>query len=401
MKRILSVLLCLVLLMTVFVSCDDDSEKGEDVTLIAPDDLPVIRNIGHFDYACFADEASNTTLRLKLPKDWSYTASSGSYSVSKEGITVGSVSTGKPADANMTGVKTMTGDAITVEILTGMLTREDTTEPYYQILFSFDENGTARCITLEVKQSEMDAVMIKWCSQPELLTVKGYNDIPVMPLSQGNGSTRILMLGNSFLYDRYSNIKAILQELIDASEKECTVVRGAFGYASVESFATSAENSYPTIRSDIAAGRFSVVFLCGLYNSADLACVQTMIDLCADSGTRLVLLPAHNESATQIANAADTYPNTPILNWKEEIDALIDNGVAKADFVNNDTHGHSTALAGYVGAHMIYRSLFGEIPPDLPSDCEAISQSTVNSLLGTYAKEGIQWVEETEIKRLK
>ena len=399
MKRFLTLLVCFALLLTVFTACDNDQDGDDIAEVIAPDDLAVTRKIGEFAQACFADKDSNMTLRLKLPKEWTYTKAEGGYTVMQEGEAIGSVYTGQSAVENMNSAKTLTYHEVGIEILTGFLTKGDVTEPYYRMLFSFSEGSRTRVTTLEVKQSVMDAVIVKWCSQPELLMIKGYHDIPEVPMNEGNGQDEVLMIGNSFLYSRYSNLQAILQDLINAGEKEINVVRGAYGYASVETYATSEEGDYPAIRADIAAGRFSIVFLCGLYSSADVTHIQTMIDLCADSGTRLVLLPAHNEASAQITYAQTQYPNVYCLNWKAEIDTLIDCGVLRDHFVNEDQHGHSKPLAGYVGAHMIYRSLFGELPPALPDDCESVSKADVAAILGDYVSEGVQRVAESEIKR--
>ena len=49
----------------------------------------------------------------------------------------------------------------------------------------------------------------------------------------------------------------------------------------------------------------------------------------------------------------------------------------------NDSHKHSTPLAGYVGAHMIYRAIYDEMPTAPMKN--TITQSYIDSILGDYA----------------
>ena len=67
-----------------------------------------------------------------------------------------------------------------------------------------------------------------------------------------------------------------------------------------------------------------------------------------------------------------------------EINSLIKAGRDKWDFCINDAHLHSTPLAGYVGAHMIYRAIYGEVPQgDMTS---SISYKEIKNVLGDYVK---------------
>ena len=53
----------------------------------------------------------------------------------------------------------------------------------------------------------------------------------------------------------------------------------------------------------------------------------------------------------------------------------------------DDYYDHSKPLAGYVGAHMIYRAMYGEIPTAKMTS--SISQSYVDSILGNYVSSGV------------
>ena len=74
------------------------------------------------------------------------------------------------------------------------------------------------------------------------------------------------------------------------------------------------------------------------------------------------------------------------LNWKAELDGLILGGVDRWELCIDDAHDHSRPLAGYVGAHMIYRAIYGELPTQPLSS--SLSQGYIDSILDNYAYVG-------------
>lgn len=420
MSRFLSVFLCLLLCIGTLVSCGEFSEElnGPDLptdqgtpeqpdpdstsapeapSVIAPDDLPTTRQTSRFRFASFARKGDNTTLRLKLPKEWSCVRQGSIFALTNGEQAIGQITEGATDKTGMELAKTKSYEGVTVKIYTGIITRESAAEPYYQIEFSYADGHRARTVSLEVKQSQMDATLIRWCSQPEALVIRSYNEIPSVPISGGNGAENVILIGNSFLFENYSNIVILLRQLMKTAGKEDFIpYRFSNGYATVTTLATG-DGDYADMRRSISSGSFNVVFLCGLYSADDVDNIAVIKELCEESDTRLVLLPAHNESRALIEEAKKTYSDIPCLDWKAEIDALIESGVKESEFVNDDAHGHSKALAGYVGAHMIYRCLYGEIPPELLAGA-AIDQSYVNAQLKTYVNGGIQHVDEDEIR---
>jgi hypothetical protein len=69
---------------------------------------------------------------------------------------------------------------------------------------------------------------------------------------------------------------------------------------------------------------------------------------------------------------------------------MLSNGVSDSALYINDSHKHSTPLAGYVGASMIYRALYGEMPTtEVSYSACGVSQGTVEGLLGDYVETGI------------
>ena len=128
------------------------------------------------------------------------------------------------------------------------------------------------------------------------------------------------------------------------------------------------------------------MFICGLYSGDEILNLVNLKEACDKSETKMILFPAHNESRDVINTALKKHPDYEIIDWKNEIDNFIISGISKWEFCVNDQHLHSTYLAGYVGAHMIYRSIYG-VPQGKVS--ETITQKHVDSLLGDYKKTGI------------
>ncbi|MBQ4559446.1 MAG: hypothetical protein IJA54_03855 [Tyzzerella sp.] len=172
----------------------------------------------------------------------------------------------------------------------------------------------------------------------------------VLPI-QDNRNT-VLILGNSFI--NTSNVGDILQTMCGS---DLFVEAHSRGYASV---ATYAQDDY--MLQNIRRGDYSVVFICGLYSYSDVVELEKIVDACEYSNTKIAIFPAHNEDISLIKDAATMYPNAVLIDWKKEINILIIRGIDYYEFCIDDQHQHSTPLAGYVGAHMIYRAVFNEIP---------------------------------------
>ncbi len=191
-------------------------------------------------------------------------------------------------------------------------------------------------------------------------------------LSVDKNGGRILLLGNSFIGS--SSIKSTLQKMCGYS---VTVEAYSKGGAGVRAFAED-----PYILSEIRSGKYSAVLMCGFYNSDNTAAFRSIVNSCENSSTKLAIFPAHNELRSSIDSACSTYSYPVLIDWKNEVDLLIEGGIDRSHFCVNDYHSHSTALAGYVGAHMAYRALFGEMPNENLT-YEYVSSYQI-SLLGDY-----------------
>lgn len=196
-------------------------------------------------------------------------------------------------------------------------------------------------------------------------------------LSEGNGKKSVLVLGNSFVGT--SRIGETLHDLFPRSYYIEAISRG---YASVKTYI---EDDYLMQR--IENGEFGILFMCGFYSSTDVEAFSKIKSACDASDTILVIFPAHNESENQIKSVCSKYPDLHFVDWRGEIEKLIFSFVDYSDLCIQDSHKHSTPLAGYVGAHMIYRSIIGEFPSGAVST--AISQKYVEEKLGDYIKNGV------------
>ncbi len=206
-----------------------------------------------------------------------------------------------------------------------------------------------------------------------------YTDAQIGALSSLQDTKNILILGNSFVGS--SKIGTILKEMFDANNVSIPVRAISRGYANVGTYAKDFN-----LMQEIYNKYYGAIFICGLYEDAQLENIEILLNACKESDTELIILPAHNEHQKTIDKAREEFPEITILDWKNEIQAFIDTGMSKWDFCINDSHFHSKPLAGYVGAHMIYRAIQGEVPEADISG--TVSQKEVENKLGDYIKKG-------------
>lgn len=229
--------------------------------------------------------------------------------------------------------------------------------------------------------SETSATNLKTSAKLEAIHSDG--KFGAAPVSNTNGSKTILIAGNSFIGT--SDIAFYLADMCRNAYNEYGVYGRSVGYASVSTYI--ADEAFVD---EVCSGQYAVLVMCGLYSYDDANNIATLWNYCQQSGTQLVILPAHNENRNVINYAQSNYPGLCIIDWKSEIDMFIDRGKSKWDFCYDDEHLHSTSLAGYVGAHMLFRALFGANPPDISSlTSGGITQSEADMHLGEYTKTGV------------
>ena len=355
----------------------DDEPKNEIV--VDPDGYKDIECDDYDDYTerflCFRD--SKTVVSIALPEAWELNANAdGGFDIICEGATVGSVrSKAEELGVSLNEEKNEFGSpSVSYEIV------QNTSETYLKVFtYSYtDGYGLDRQIQISIdyaRLSSFGATKLmyngKICDSP---IKPNFNMLEVSD-EERNAGLSVLILGNSFIST--SDIGIILRQMLPSN---CRVSAISRGYATVNGTYSKDE----AILDELRRGDYDILFLCGFFSSADADAAKILMDACEIGGAKLVIFPAHNEKENAISTAVTNYKKAYFINWKNELNALIENGVARSELAMNDTHGHSTALAGYVGAHMIYRAIYGEVPPALEGYYD-FDQAHVDSILGEYA----------------
>ncbi len=373
-KRVLFSILCLMLAVST-VGClriqkretvDDSAEAVSDIaseTQAVSSETPAVSDDAYKSIVCMEIErfqksvfsfGENNGIQLSLPDSWRIVRTEKGFDLFREALPIGAISLPKDAAPAGKVVFQESNEVLSVSV-THTIERLSTSNDGFRhrYVYTYSQNGADRCLHLVTDYKELN----------EFACRKLYNTSEITALSSDTaiGSLRvpaslpsILIIGNSFIGS--SDIGGILSEM---AGHRLDVNAVSIGYLSVSRIC----NEYSYILDDIASGYYDIIFLCGFYSSEDNNALGTVRNACLRSGVQLVIFPAHNEIKTVINTAKGRYSDVKFLDWKGEIDALIKNGVAKASMCVNDSHQHSTPLAGYVGAHMIYRAVLGEIPP--------------------------------------
>lgn len=331
----------------------------------------------------FAIEGITQALLLRLPTEWNLVKQrSGEYIIQRNQVTIGRLIKGETTDTDQWfSIRNKEGSGTPLSRSRFLERREADGVVSFRFRFVYKlSNGmNTEVVTLIADYAEVG---------PKLATTLAANaaveasttDAATLILAD-SPKQNILILGNSFINS--SNIGNILKEMINKNGKTANVTAVSWGYANVGTFVNDSSTM-----NKIKGGQYDVVFICGFYESYQgTTNLTTLKNACQYSDTSLVIFPVHNETKTTIDNACKLNPDLACVHWKNELDGLIEGGVNRSDLCQNDSYGHSKPLAGYVGAHMIYRSLYGESP--VAELQNSIDQSYVDSYLGTYAKTGI------------
>lgn len=404
---------CFCLLMLLCVSCFSCGVRGGSPsdTTAAPDTQETAAPDGYKQVECreaqsyrtayCGMEGSNTVLPLRVPEDWTF---SGNRSGLNCGILRGGEQIGRiyPAEKMLehgtdcvahTEDRLIAGASVERCILR---CRDDAGSGYlHRLQFLYSDEFGNQNLVLEVDYAELSEyalAKLSFSGEPVLMS----NGTGIGALSQFRSLYRpgILILGNSFV--NTSAIGGTLQEMIDNGSAPGTVDAISIGYATVKGYV----NNYPEYLNRISGREYGVVLMCGFYSHADADAFQKVVERCRETGTLLAIFPAHNESESAIRAARSKWKDEAVfLDWRGELDNLIRYGkVSRSQFCMQDQHSHSTPLAGFVGAHMIYRALFGEIPPEIGSG--SMTTAKAYRVLGEYVNTGrIESVAEKNVTR--
>lgn len=319
---------------------------------------------------------------LTVPKDWVLTETEDSvYSISRNQRIIGSVTCAAPTIPDKRHEYLLTaknGININYSIFEN---NDNGTAFSHSMSFSYTADTEIKRVTFNIDYAELSkSAVTKMTSEIKL--IKPNSNIRG-DFSAFNGSNlhRVLVLGNSFIGS--SQIIQHFNQMCNAAGRDYNLISGWASF--IQNNSEQDQNSiyYTELRNK----QYSAVFLCGFYSDKGIDGLKNLINICKETNTLLVIFPAHNEVQSIIATATLQHPNVAYVGWKAEIDAFIENGVAYSDMCVNDTHKHTTHLGGYVGAHMMYRALFGQIPPKTTGTTNC-SYNYIKQKLGNYVTTG-------------
>jgi hypothetical protein len=314
---------------------------------------------------------------LKLYLKWEHRENAdGGYLFLRDGMEIGRIVSGEADDiADWKIIRQQEAVPGTFRV-TEYLEKSGTGETLrfrHRFCYHYTECGQDRLLTVTIAYGEIDnhiqtqlrenVLYQEYCSDPMYGALSHLQDKP------------IIVLGNSFIGT--SKINIIYNDIAVNSGKAPFMYAESRGYASIQTYAQDS-----SLLRRIAAGEWSAVFLCGFYGRDDTS-LGIIKNACNKSDTQLIIFPAHNESDAMIGISTSPHPELLKINWKREIDLLINEGRSKWDFCYNDGHLHSTPLAGYVGAMMIWRAIWGEMP-NVTLTSGAVDQEWADSILGSY-----------------
>ncbi|MBO5305531.1 MAG: hypothetical protein J6B12_02090 [Clostridia bacterium] len=397
MKKTLALLLALLLLLCGCTNLPEDTDNTDSTDSTEPNietTKPLeTSNANEISYEDIERRAAisyktgyygfqndGALLNIAYPTEWSLSQVDEGFDVLRDGEIIGYM-LGAPAD-DMAAWTELLAESHTqrgVRITKHIDQRNGKAEFRYRYVYRYPSDGRMRTVTLTAACQEIDQT-----SEEKLFTSAFTLDkvtsetLGALTYYLGEPSS-ILILGNSFIGT--SNIGNVLKEMISLGGKSCNVRAISRGYARVGTY-TGDEALMQSIRD----GAYEAVFICGFYAVDEVKNLGILRDACEESLTELIIFPAHNENASAIAAAKAEHSDLLCLDWKAEINALIEGGVDLWDMCINDQHKHSTPLAGYVGAHMIYRAIYEEMP--LAPMKSTLTQSYIDSILGDYAYVG-------------
>ena len=366
---------------TTEIVTEDESTKYKEIKCRTPK-----------DYAQFflGVEGDTSSLGAVLPDDWKFSrASASTYLIKRDGNTIGKAVVGATGESDAWSIIKSTKSTYSNPELTVYLEKSGTGDSLsfrYRLHYLFNIDGKQRELAITVDYAELSSAAeqkIRLFS-----TIKDFATDPRLGILADTPFERgILIIGNSFI--NTSKIGTTLTEMLKNGGKDVEVTAISRGYAHVDTYTND-----PYIMDSITRGDFGIVFVCGFYDYDQPWHLSFLKNACAKSGTAVVVFPAHNEPRSVLSIALEENPDLICLDWKAEIDALIKQGVNKWHFCYDDEHLHSTPLGGYVGAHMIYRALYGEMPRGKVS--EAVPMEHVKAVLGSYATSGTVYVANPE-----
>ncbi len=333
--------------------------------------------VSAFREVSFFVSNSRTQIHIMFPEHWTLEENDKGYSILQASKVIGSVTVsdavGAEAPENVHSEEMMmSGVNITNRI--DRIASEGETMYIRTLSYRYTEaESNSRTLTVTMPYQQIDDEAVRTMMIKAKIHTSTEPKMGVLPLADNRKS--VLILGNSFVAS--SKVGSILQKMCGTS---LLVEAQSRAYARVTTYVQD-----ESVMNRIRSGDYAAVILCGLYDSESLVNLEHMVNACASSNTKLAIFPAHNENRSMIGPASAMYSSAVLLDWKAEIDSLISRGIDQTHFCVVDSHKHSTPLAGYVGAHMIYRAIFGKVPAE--TSYSEVSRSEI-ARLGEYTSTG-------------
>ena len=337
------------------------------------------------------DIGSNYDISLSFAKDWKLENSSDGtfFNIVRDGNVIGKLSKGTFEDSEWVEedkfARTL-DPTLSVKKFIEKKGEGSAAEYRYRFEYTCTPTATPVVLSLCLNYVELDAnAADRLYKSPAISAATTVSSGMLSNVKDGN----YLILGNSFIGS--SNIGTLLREMFALNNKNVSFNAVSRGYAQVGTY-----TSDTAMMSSIEGGQYDAVFICGFYANAEANNLVTLEKACKKSDTELIIFPAHNEFEDPIKTARNKCPDLKFLNWKGELDMLIASGVDKWQLCVNDAHLHSTEYAGLIGAHMMYRAIYGEIPT--VEGMSSINVDVAKSLFGEYLTTGCVPVDYEVIK---
>lgn len=319
----------------------------------------------------FTYSSSNSEIDISFPDDWSFKKSGKAYEISRNGTVIGAVTNiPSPKPEQIFNLKSDSAKGFKYS----RSVHKNGDRYTYCICFSHTVDTETVHLTIEVDYAELCTAAVTRLINDSLL----YNvtDNIRGDLTLKNSSKQIVVCGNSFIGS---------SQLIRWFNQMCQI--SGNGYSMQSGLEHMMVSDGHTWNERLKNGEFSAILLCGFYSDDQEDIIKPLKELCKQTNTLLIIFPAHNESPGWVNKALSQNPDLPFIGWQNEIQALIDLGVDYNDMCVDDMHQHTTHLGGYVGAHMIYRSLFKQMPPMIEGTNQ-LNFSDIKNSLGDYITTG-------------
>ncbi len=236
---------------------------------------------------------------------------------------------------------------------------------------------------LRMNYAELDKTACNYMMRNAQLITEGES---IRPYSQSNGAKAILFLNG--IDAQLAEVHTHLNDMFHQSGKELFAVSEYLPQGSMEDFP-----SLQYCQEAIRKGQYSHVFVNGFYELADCSKALGLLkECCAASNTELVLFPTYSEPWRFIDEAREIHPDIPLLDWSSEVHSLITSGGSFDALCFPNGRNSPTAVGGYAGAHMVYRTLFLEKPPMISNTSSYFSNIKKTYPANYFNKDGSETI---------